>query len=121
MSDKRRFSRVNVPFDASLTDANGACISGSLRDVAIQGAFIACSPSFALGTPVDVDIALHGGIEDVHVVSRAEVVHREDDGLGIRFTAIDPESVGHLRNIITYNAEDADRVLDEIYEGGAHG
>lgn len=118
MDNKRRFSRVRVPFDVSLTDANGACIAGSLRDVAIQGVFITCSPSFAHGTTVDVDIALHGGEEDIHVESQGEVVHREEDGLGVRFTAIDPDSVAHLRNLIAYNADDADRILDEIYEGG---
>lgn len=118
MQDKRRFSRVRVPFDVTLTAGDGTVVGGLLRDVALQGAFIDCHPSLAKGTAVDLDITLHGGVEDIHVLTSAQVVHQESDGLGVRFTGLDPDSVAHLRNIIAYNADDADRVLTEIYEGG---
>jgi hypothetical protein len=119
MDNKRRFSRVRVPFDVMLTTLDGVTVSGALRDIAIQGAFITCESLLDLGTEVEVDITLHGGVEDIHIVTSGEVVHQEAEGLGIRFTGLEPDSVGHLRNLIVYNADDADRVLTEIYEGGS--
>ena len=116
MDNKRRYSRVTAQFDAILRDSAGRAISGTLRDVAMQGAFVTCEPALDLGTAVGVTITLHGGIDDIVVNARAEVVRREESGLSVHFTEIDLESVGHLRNIITYNAEDPDVVWDEMHD-----
>ena len=111
MDDKRHYTRVTVPFDVTLDNGKGPVVRGALRDIAVQGAFVACAPTFAPGTMVDVDIALHGGVDDIHVQAEAEVVHQEAGGLGIHFTAIDLDSITHLRNLIAYNARDADEAL----------
>lgn len=117
MDNKRRFSRVTAIFDVTLTTGAGQSVVGTLRDVAIQGAFVTCSPALALGTVVDSAIVLHGGIDDISVKARAEVVRHEESGLGIHFLEIDLDSVEHLRNIIKYNAEDPDEVLEEMQGG----
>lgn len=115
MENHRRYSRVIVPLDVILDAGGGVSVAGTLRDVAIQGAFITCEPILKLGAPVQVKIVLHGGIEDIPVMARAEVVRREENGLGIHFTEIDIDSVEHLRNIIAYNAEEPDVVWDEMH------
>lgn len=61
MDNKRRFGRVNAVFDVTLCADDGLSVTGILRDVAIQGAFVACEPIIPLGTPVDVTIMLQGG------------------------------------------------------------
>lgn len=117
MDNKRRFSRVNTLFDVTLDAGGGISVQGTLRDVAVQGAFIACEPILKLGTPVDVTILLHGGIDDIPVNARANVVRREETGLGVHFTEVDLDSVEHLRNIIKFNAEEPDVVWEEMQGG----
>lgn len=117
MDNKRRFSRVTAQFDVTLRAGEGTPVTGTLRDIAVQGAFVICEPVLALGTPVEVSIVLHGGIDDVQVRARATVVRHEDGGLGVHFTEVDLESVEHLRNIITFNAEDPDVVWEEMRGG----
>lgn len=117
MDNKRRFSRVTAPFDVSLVAPDGNGILGTLRDIALQGAFVLCDPVHPLGTAVDVTITLHGGIDDIQVNARAEVVRHQPDGLGVHFIEVDFESVEHLRNIITYNAEEPDVVWEEMQGG----
>lgn len=117
MDNKRRFSRVNALFDVTLCADDGLSVTGTLRDVAIQGAFVTCEPTIPLGTPVKVTIVLHGGIDDIPVSARAEVVRYEEDGLSVHFTEIDIDSVEHLRNIIRYNAEEPDVVWEEMQGG----
>lgn len=117
MDNKRRFSRVTTVFDVTLKTPEGLVIVGTLRDIAIQGAFITCEPELELGAPVDVTILLHGGIDDIPVNARATVVRREEEGLGVHFTEIDIESVEHLRNIIAYNAAEPDIVWEEMQGG----
>lgn len=115
MDNHRRFSRVIVPLDVVLEAGGGVSVTGTLRDIAVQGAFMTCEPALELGTPVQVRIMLHGGIEDIPVKARAEVVRREENGLGVHFTEIDIDSVEHLRKIIAYNAEEPDVVWDELH------
>lgn len=117
MDNKRRFSRVTAQFDVTLCAEAGDSVTGTLRDIAVQGAFVLCEPTLALGTPVDVSIVLHGGIGDIQVIARATVVRHEDSGLGVHFDEVDLESVEHLRNIITFNAEDPDVVWEEMRGG----
>ncbi|MBL7648558.1 MAG: PilZ domain-containing protein [Candidatus Hydrogenedentes bacterium] len=117
MDNKRRFSRVTAIFDVSLTRDDGIFLAGTLRDIAVQGAFIICEPAMELGTPVEVTILLHGGIDDIPVKARATVVRREEGGLGVHFTEVDIESVEHLRNIITFNAREPDIVWEEMQGG----
>lgn len=114
MEERRRYSRVTVSFDATLTGPTGIVVRGSLRNVGILGAFIGCEPPFAPETPVKVDVTLHGATGEIHLRSRATVVHQQTDGLGIAFTAIDAESVAYLRNVIAYHADDPEAVLAEI-------
>lgn len=117
MDNKRRFSRVTAIFDVNLTRADGIFLAGTLRDISVQGAFIICEPAMELGTPVVVTIVLHGGIDDIPVRAQAEVVRREEGGLGVHFTEVDVDSLEHLRNIITFNAEEPDVVWEEMQGG----
>jgi hypothetical protein len=117
MDNKRRFSRVTAIFDVTLTRADGIFLAGTLRDIAVQGAFIICEPAMELGTLVEVTILLHGGIDDIPVKARATVVRREEGGLGVHFTEVDIESVEHLRNLITFNAQEPDIVWEEMQGG----
>jgi c-di-GMP-binding flagellar brake protein YcgR len=117
MDNKRRFSRVTAQFDVTLRPEGGGPLTGTLRDIAVQGAFVLCEPVLALGTPVDVSIVLHGGIDDIQVSAQATVVRHEESGLGVHFDEVDLESVEHLRNIITFNAEDPDVVWEEMRGG----
>lgn len=119
MEDKRKFRRVNVDFDVILTAEGDHEITGALRDVAVQGIFVTCDTSVGMGAHVWFRIVLHGGIDNFEVVGKGEVVRVEPGGVGIHFTAIDPECVQHLRNIIAYNADDPAEAWEEMQ--GGHG
>ena len=117
MDDKRRFSRVNAPFEVILAAEAREEVTGRLRDVAIQGLFVSCDEDFAMDTVVWFRIVLQGGIDDLEIVGKGRVVRIEDEGVAINFTAIDPESVPHLRNLIALNAEDPEGVWEEMRGG----
>lgn len=119
MEDKRRFRRVNVPFDVTLSAEGRPDITGILRDVAVQGIFVTCETDLPMGAETSFQIVLHGGLDDIKVAGRGEVVRIETGGVGIHFSAVDPESIEHLRNIIAYNADDPADAWEEMQ--GGHG
>ncbi len=114
MEDKRKFRRVNVRFDVTLSRKKETDVVGTLRDVAVQGIFVTCESSLPMGAPLDFRIVLHGGIDDVEVLGRGEVVRVEPTGVGVHIKALDIDSVQHLRNIIAFNADDPEEAIEEM-------
>jgi len=117
VEDKRRCTRISVLFDVIVTGEDNNEVTGRLRDVGLQGMFVRCESPFAMGESVWFNIVLRGEPDKTEVVGKGTVVRMENDGLGIHFTAIDPECVQYLRNIIAYNADDPAGALDEMQGG----
>ncbi len=51
---------------------------------------------------------------DVYVRVEGEIIRSESNGVAVKFTQIDPDSLFHLQNIIRYNAEDTEAIDEEI-------
>lgn len=117
MEDKRRFRRINVPFDVVLSAEGGPEIPCGLRDVSIQGIYVTCEACFDPGTVAWFRIMLQGGSHDIEILGKGEVVRVEHGGMAIHFKAIDPESVHQLRNLIALNADDPSEAWEEMQGG----
>jgi hypothetical protein len=48
------------------------------------------------------------------MVFDAEVTHIHDDNIGFKFISIDVETMIHLRNLLSLNVGDYDKITDEL-------
>ncbi len=110
----RKFSRVNFKVDATIKTAERQ-FRGDVKDLSMSGMFMLTTERLHMGTPVDIAIILTGSAPEIHVGFSGEVSRVDENGLGITFKKMDLDSYTHLKNIISYNIDDAEKVTEEIH------
>lgn len=110
----RKFSRVRFRVAATIT-ADDRQFHGDIRDLSMSGMFMVTRERLAAGTPVDISVILTGAVPEIQVTFSGAVMRLDDDGIGFSFTKIDLDSYTHLKNIIAYNIDDAEKVVEEIH------
>jgi len=111
----RKFSRVNFNVSASIKTADRQ-IQGLVENLSMNGMFLVTGERLEAGEAVEIAIFLAGSVPEISVVFSGRVIRLTDDGLGLTFDRIDPESYTHLRNIIAYNIDESEKVLEEIHQ-----
>jgi hypothetical protein len=110
--DKRRFSRINYDVQASLIVDNAQIPVDRIINLSVGGCQIALQHSVALHT-VCVFVLLIEGIEDGVQVD-SEVVRCSPGEISLKFIGVEPQNLYHLHNILRYNAEDPEKIEQEI-------
>jgi hypothetical protein len=76
--------------------------------------FLVTNEQLAEGEPVDIVIVLTGSSPEIAVNFTGVVTRITEDGVGFTFEKMDLDSYLHLKNIIAYNIDDAEKVMEEI-------
>lgn len=116
--ERRRFSRIPFQSSVELHVRNGVA-PARLVDVSLKGALIEVGDGFDAerGEPCALALRLGGG--DAVVRMDGAVAHREGARVGIRWHAIDLESIAHLRRLVELNlGSDVHGELAALVEDG---
>ena len=112
--EKRRFSRITLQMPAKLSIGEDIYSLPAIDNLSVGG----CSLELSLPAGPDTECRLWIPLDSTNPglgVDVSGVVVRADQGsVGIRFDAINPESLFHLHNLVRYNAPDPDRIDEEI-------
>jgi len=108
--EKRSRTRVDLLFGAVLS-CGGRDVPVRLNNLSLRG--LSCNPDPRLAQEEEcvVRIALSGSLT-IRVQGR--VVRLTAQDAAVEFLEMDPESFGHLRNLVRMHAEDPDRIDDEL-------
>jgi len=110
----RKFSRVNFRIAATVMAA-GRRFSSEVDNLSMSGMFMITTEQLQLGEPADITIVLSDASPGIQVRVSGTVTRIAENGIGFTFEKIDLDSYTHLKNIVAYNTDDADRVTDEIH------
>ena len=110
----RKFSRVKFNVNATVTIAERQ-FSGKVLNLSMKGMFLATEERPALGESVEITIQLSGAAPDLAITCAGHVYRSDEEGVGFTFEKIDLDSYTHLKNIISYNIDDPEKVMEEIY------
>ena len=112
-SNQREFTRVPVNCHVEVKSADRSIRATVVQTLSMGGMFVLTPEQLPVGSEWEVNISL---VEDeVQIELLANVVHNYHDGVAFQFTKIlGPESYGHLRNLVLYNASDTDKVESEF-------
>lgn len=109
---QREFTRNPVHVAATVQTAAGEEIPGHTDQLSMNGLFVRCSELLALDTPCRVTLSLGDGETRIEVAAR--VANVTEEGMGLAFDEMEPESYAHLKRLVLYNAVDLDQVEAEI-------
>jgi c-di-GMP-binding flagellar brake protein YcgR len=112
--DKRRFSRIFFDMPAELSVADTSYVIDKIANLSIGGCLFKITDDLPVGAECKIAIILKDTPQDLRVEVNGEIVRHDAETLGIRFTRINPDDLIHLQNIIRYNAENPDRISEEI-------
>jgi hypothetical protein len=110
----RKFSRVNFQVSATVRTAAHQFF-GEVDNLSMSGMFMVTGEHLLLGEPVTISIILSGITPEIRVNISGKVCRIADNGIGFSFEKTDLDSYKHLKNIVTYNIDDAEKVLEEIH------
>ena len=110
----RRFSRVNFRMAATIKTVDRQ-FQGNVENLSMRGMFLVTEEHLSVGDMVGITIALSGTSPEISVSFEGKVCRVVENGLGFNFEKIDLDSYTHLKNIIAYNSDDAEKVMEEIY------
>ncbi len=109
----RKFSRVQFNVGATIRAA-GRQFQGAVENLSMTGMFLVTDEHLALEDPAAIGIVLTGILPEISVKFNGIVTRITEGGIGFTFEKMNPESYMHLKNIIAYNCEDAEKVADDI-------
>lgn len=111
--NQREFSRVLVDMEARVT-CQGAAIPGSkIKSLSMKGMLWQSQAQLAPGAECEISIALAEQAIEIRLI--AVVIRCQGEGIAFQFIKIlGPDSFGHLKNLVMYNAEDVAQIEQEL-------
>jgi len=113
MMGTRKFSRVRFRVEATITIGERQ-FQGEVGNLSMTGMFLVTDERLADGEAVEIKIVLTGVVPLVSVDFSGRVSRTSGNGIGFVFEKIDLDSYMHLKNIVSYNSADAEKVMEEI-------
>jgi hypothetical protein len=113
--EKRKHQRV--PFQAeAVARGKDLTVSGKIDNLSMKGLFLNAAAADFGTDPLQVTILLSGSSSKLSIELRGRVVRIVDTGMAIEFMDMDLDSFILLKNVVLYNSEDADAILDEYHQ-----
>lgn len=109
----RKFSRVRFNVGATVRTA-GRQFQGAVENLSMTGMFLVTGEQLAEGDSADITMVLTGTLPEIAINFTGIVTRMTEDGVGLTFDKMDLDSYMHLKNIIAYNSDDAEKVMEEI-------
>jgi len=114
VSNRREFTRINLRASLSFELPDATTAVGEVEDLSLSGAWVRSGLQVPLGVHGNFKL-FFGDSDPLIVAGLATVVRHGEGGFGITFDGVDLAGYHHLRNLVTYNADDrSDQVQEEI-------
>ena len=99
MNQKNRRKNERVPFQtsASLCFADAVCVNRDVTDLSMRGAFVAGVSGMKVADQCQVELFLSGASSSLRLKMLGEVVRVSDEGVGLHFIELDPDTFFHLK------------------------
>ncbi|MFT5729873.1 MAG: hypothetical protein ACI8PB_004046 [Desulforhopalus sp.] len=110
--EKRKFSRIVFDVEVKLTVGESDYNLDRITNLSVGGCLLTVNDGFAAGQECTVTILLSRMAPGVLVYGK--IVRAAEGEVSIQFTSVTPENLQHLQNIIRYNADDPERIDDEL-------
>jgi c-di-GMP-binding flagellar brake protein YcgR len=116
VQEKREFTRVDFETAIQVSTEELSITSSRTRNISLGGLFIYTGELLPRGAECVVNIELIGPATLLRIRVEGEVVRVEEDGVAVRFTRMDTDSLIHLKHLVTIKAADPEKIRREYFE-----
>ncbi|MGD8777187.1 MAG: PilZ domain-containing protein [Syntrophobacterales bacterium] len=110
--EKRSFTRITFRTKAIVRYRNTTVI-GVVENLSLKGIFLKTPEKLSLNKKVKIELLFTGTSSQISIILDGVVMRHENIGMAIEFKNIDLDAFFHLRNLITYNTGDMDKVKED--------
>jgi hypothetical protein len=115
--DTRKRVRILFDDDAVITTKDKTFNSMKCKDISLNGTYIYCDNSqFEINELVEILFSIQLGQTSLSLEVKGAVVRKGDNGIGINFREMSPQTFQHLANYIAMHVGDKDRFKRELQE-----
>jgi len=110
-ANRRRRSRVDTHFTVNVSQVGGSPVQLVTSNISLKGLLAEPEPLVKGGLGCRLRIVLSS---DAMIFIHGQVIRSDETGVAIDFLPMDEQSFFHLRNLVRYNAPDADQIDAEL-------
>ena len=112
MENKRQSKRVTCE-ERVLVGFDGSIVKSGLLDISMKGALLEFENDVTFQQGDIFDITLWSDNSDVIIQIESEVMHRNNNLVGVKFINIDSDSIIHLRSFIEVRSLTLEQIAKE--------
>ncbi|MHC4269964.1 MAG: PilZ domain-containing protein [Planctomycetota bacterium] len=113
MDEKRYFSRISFKVHSQI-EFNDKIYEGELLDLSLRGALLNFKEQIPIKKNDSCTLIIHLHSSDIKLIFEAELAHIHENNLGFKFLNEDVSTMTHLRNLLSLNIGDYDKITDEL-------
>jgi hypothetical protein len=113
MEEKRRFRRIAC-IEKVIFQCGEGVIEAEMLDISLKGALLELNDEAAISTGDKCRITLNLKDSDIFLQFLAELVHRRNNLVGVKFVHMDIDTLIHLRSLLEARTANPQQVMDEI-------
>jgi hypothetical protein len=111
--EKRSFARIPFKTKAIVRHKDSTVI-GIVENLSLAGIFLKTPEKLALKRVVKIELLLTGTSSEISILLNGKISRHENIGMGIEFKNMDIDAFYHLRNLISYNIDQMEKLKEEF-------
>jgi c-di-GMP-binding flagellar brake protein YcgR len=113
MDEKRYFSRISFKAHSQI-EFNNKVYEGELLDLSLRGALLNSKDQIPMKQSDNCTLIIHLHSSDIKLIFEAKLTHIHENNIGFKFLEEDVGTMTHLRNLLSLNVGDYDKITDEL-------
>ena len=118
MSDnpsRREMTRVPLQIETELRAEGHPLTLGKTTDISLKGLHVTSQQSLPVDATCHITLRLGPPEHPIRIAIEGTVVRTTDEGMAIEINSVPLDSFSHLHNLVIYNAQDTNRVDEELH------
>ncbi len=118
MIELRKHMRLPIKMPIEIKMHDDSFRKGFTKNISFGGMLIEFSDTLDVkqGDEHELFLVLHEGDDGFSLHFKCKIIHTEEFGIGIQFITIDIAHYSHFKNLMVYNCDNPEKMLDEVLE-----
>ena len=115
--EKRNFDRI--PFQTkAIVRSKDTTVIGIVENLSLDGIFLKTPEKLKLNRIIKIELLFTGTSSQLSILLDGKIMRHENIGMAIQFKNVDLDAFLHLKNLISYNTNQMEKLKQEFDKFG---